>query len=81
MIRAGKTLLLAGMPDLPAKGGSFAAFEGRKGGLLWALSAADGRKLADHPLDAPPVWSGLAAAAGRLYMTTTDGKVRCFGPK
>ena len=55
-----------------------AALAGKKGGLLWALSAADGKKLAEYKLDAPPAWDGMAVARGRLYMSTTDGKVLCF---
>jgi hypothetical protein len=54
------------------------ALEGKKGGLLWAVSAADGEKLAEHDLDAPPVFDGMAAASGRLYLATQDGAVRCF---
>ncbi|MHC4403805.1 MAG: hypothetical protein ACYTG0_29455 [Planctomycetota bacterium] len=29
----------------------------------------------------PPVFDGLIAAAGRLLMSTTDGRVVCFGPQ
>ena len=28
--------------------------------------------------DAPPVWDSLAAANGRLFLCTTDGKVHCL---
>jgi len=56
------------------------AFEGTGGAALWAVSAEDGSKLAEYELDAPPIFDGLAAAGGRLYLTTTDGKVVCFGP-
>ena len=52
---------------------------GVQGGLLWVLSATDGKKLAECRLDAPPVFDGLAVARGRLYASTTDGKVRCLG--
>jgi len=55
-----------------------AALEGRRGGLLWAVSAADGQKLAEVPLDAPPVFDGMAAAAGRLYLATQSGAVVCL---
>ncbi len=58
-----------------------AALEGRKGAVLWAVSAADGEKLAEHPLDAPPVFDGLAAAAGRLYMSTQNGALVCLEGK
>jgi len=50
-----------------------------RGALLWAVSAVDGKRLAQLELDALPVWDGMAAAKGRLYLTTADGSVRCFG--
>jgi len=56
-----------------------AALDGTAGAALWALSADDGSKLAEYGLDAPPVFDGMAAAGGRLYLTTIDGKVQCFG--
>ena len=57
------------------------ALSGKSGGVLWAVSAEDGRKLHEVVLDAPPVFDGLAAANGRLYLTAVDGKVHCFGAK
>jgi len=54
------------------------ALQGNKGARLWAVSAADGEKLAEQQLDAAPVFDGMAAANGRLYLSTTDGKVLCF---
>jgi outer membrane protein assembly factor BamB len=58
-----------------------AALDGRDGALLWAVSAADGGKLAEYKLDAPPVFDGMAAAGGRLYLSTVDGHLQCFQPK
>ncbi len=78
MLRAGDQLLIGGMISPTEPADLAAAYEGRKGGLLWTMSAKNGEKLAELQLDAPPVFDGLAAAAGRLYLTTTDGKVRCF---
>ncbi|HUT32912.1 MAG TPA: PQQ-binding-like beta-propeller repeat protein [Planctomycetota bacterium] len=51
------------------------------GGKLWALSAKDGKLLREHALDARPAADGLAAAEGRLYLTTHDGRLLCFGRK
>ena len=52
---------------------------GRQGGLE-ARAAADGRQLAT--LAVPAVaWDALAAAHGRLYLATRDGKVLCLGRK
>jgi outer membrane protein assembly factor BamB len=52
-----------------------------QGGELWVLSAADGKKLHTLKLAAPPVFDGMAAAGGKLYLSTQDGKLRCFGKK
>ena len=58
-----------------------AALRGAEGGILLAVSAKDGRTLARIPLDALPTWDGLIAAQGRLYLSTTDGRVICLSPK
>jgi outer membrane protein assembly factor BamB len=79
MALAGDTLFLAGPPDIVPEHDPLAAFEGRKGASLWVVSTTDGRKLAEHKLDSPPVFDGMAAAAGRLYLCTDDGKLLCFG--
>jgi len=75
---AGDTLFLAGPPDAVDADDPWAAFDGHKGGLLWAVAARDGKKLAEYPLDAPPVYDGLAVAGDRLYVATIDGTLRCF---
>ena len=56
-----------------------AAFEGRKGAVLMAVSKTDGSKLAAYRLKSAPVFDGMAAAGGRLFLSTTDGKVLCLG--
>lgn len=84
MAVAGETLFIAGPPDLLDERSkrSIAALEGKRGGTLRAVSAASGKKLAELPLDSPPVFDGMAAAAGRLYLVCLDGTVRCYaGPK
>jgi outer membrane protein assembly factor BamB len=55
------------------------AFEGRKGGLLYAFDSASGEKLAEYALESPPVFNGAAAANRRLYIVQEDGAVACFG--
>jgi len=81
MLKAGSLLFLGAMPVEIPPDDPHAAYEGRKGGVLWVLSADDGAKAAEYPLDAPVVWDGLAAAHGRLCLSTVDGKVLCFGGK
>jgi len=55
-------------------------FYGKRGALLWAVSAADGKRLAEYRIPTVPTWDGLIAAGGRLYMTLADGTVRCLAP-
>lgn len=50
---------------------------GLQGGLL-RLSIEDGRILARTELPAP-VWDGLVAAAGRVFVSTLDGDLVCLG--
>ena len=78
LIAAGDSLFAAGTPDETPSGDPWAAYEGRRGGLLWVVSKSDGRRLAEYKLDAPPVWNGMAAAQGRLFLATTDGQVLCY---
>ena len=54
------------------------AVEGLRGGELWALAKGDGKLLARYALDTIPVFDGMAAARGRLYMSTADGRVMCL---
>jgi hypothetical protein len=78
MVLAGDVLFLAGPPDIIHNDDPHGAFEGRKGGLLWAVSTTDGRKIAEYQLDMPPAFDGLIAAREKLYITTTDGCVSCW---
>ncbi|MCH2363529.1 MAG: PQQ-binding-like beta-propeller repeat protein, partial [Planctomycetes bacterium] len=97
MALAGKTLFVAGPPDLIDEEETFKkimekdpkvaeelfrqneALQGEQGGILWVVDAASGKKLAEVKLKSLPAWDGLAAANGRLYLSTIDGKVICFG--
>jgi len=55
-----------------------AAFEGKRGALLVAVSQANGKKLAAYRLDFVPRFDGLIAANGRLYVSTLGGEVLCL---
>jgi hypothetical protein len=79
MVLAGEHLALAGPPDVVPASDPFGSFEGRLGAVLWVVSTKDGNKVSEFKLSAPPVFDGMAAANGRLYMTTMDGKVLCWG--
>ena len=55
-----------------------AAFEGKRGALLLAVSRDNGKKLAAYRLDFVPRFDGLIAANGRLYVSTLGGEVLCL---
>jgi len=80
MVLAGDKLFVAGPPDVIPDEDPLAAFEGRKGAELWAISATTGRTLAELPrLKAPLAYDGLIAAGACLYLSTTDGRIHCLG--
>ena len=68
----------AGPPDALDPDDPLGAFEGRKGAVLWAVSAKDGKKLGEYKLEKTPVFDGMAAAKGKLFMSLADGTIICF---
>ena len=97
MVLSGKTLFISGPPDVVDEEDAFFALNdeevlaklaeqsemlnGKDGALLWAVSAADGEKLAEYRLESLPVWDGMVAANGRLYLTTLNGEVISYAGK
>ncbi len=81
MVKAGDNLFIAGEPDVFDPDDPYAAFEGRKGASVVTLSAATGKRLSETELARPPVFDGMIAAAGRLFIATTDGAVVCMQAK
>lgn len=77
LVLSGKTLFAAGPYGDAIR--SMDAFEGKKGVRLTAAAVSDGQLLASYAIDALPVFDGLAAANGRLYLAMQDGSVACFG--
>ena len=94
LVLADNMLFVAGPPDLVDEVQAFrqiqspdvqaelaeqaASFAGERGGILRAVSAADGRTLSELRLDSPPVFDGMAAARQRLYLATESGHIVCF---
>ena len=95
MVLAGQRLFIAGPPATLDEENAFdhyleeetqrrlaeqdAALAGKRGAMLWSVDGASGKRLASLKLDSPPAWDGMAAADGRLYLTTMDGSVVCLG--
>lgn len=88
----GKTLFLAGTGnhralDEPQEGADaivtdvaapYAEAEADRGAVLWSLSPKDGSTLGQWKLDSLPVFDGMIAAHGCLYMATQSGHVVCI---
>ncbi len=55
------------------------ALEGKAGGQLLAVNADTGEVEHKVELGTLPAWDGLAGANGRLFLSTLDGKLMCFG--
>jgi len=79
MTKAGEVLFVAGAPDIVDKDDPLGALEGRMGAVLRIYSAVDGKELNEIKLKSPPVFDGLIAADGRLFMSAMDGSVICLG--
>jgi outer membrane protein assembly factor BamB len=76
---AGKTLDTPETREKQEKLGE--SLRGRLGASLLAVSAETGEPLSRIPLQAPPVWDGLAAAAGKIFLVDEDGEITCFAPE
>lgn len=76
---AGDVVFVAGTPVEFPDGDVAAAYEGRRGGMLWLVDAKTGKTLGERTLPAPPSWDSLAVANGKVYISLTDGRLQCFG--
>jgi len=96
MVATPGRLLIAGPPDLldeeqavsklddeptmEAVAAQNEALSGHRGGLLQVVSTQDGATLQSVDLPTIPVWDGLAAGNGRLFLAGADGTIHCYGP-
>ena len=94
MVKAGELLFLAGPEDFVNENAAFRkrntkqwrdkirrqaeAFAGRSGGFLRAVNAETGEQVSQLTMDSTPVFDGMAAANGKLYMSLVDGRVVCL---
>jgi len=82
LAKAGDVIFVAGEPMKfrnPTWRDYVAAYDGKLGASLLALSAADGKELATYKLPSAPVWDSIAVAKGRLYISLADGTIQCMG--
>ncbi len=97
MVLADETLFISGPPDVVDEEEAFFALNdtevlaklaeqsemlnGKEGAVLWAVSTKNGEKLAEYKLESLPVWDGMVAANGKLYLTTLNGEVISYAGK
>jgi len=80
MVHTQNHLFVSGPPDILPASDPLGPFEGRKGGLLYAVDAATGDRLQEYNLPFPPIFNGLTAAGGRLYISDKNGNISCYAP-
>ncbi|MCD6303619.1 MAG: PQQ-binding-like beta-propeller repeat protein [Planctomycetes bacterium] len=78
MVKTRDVLFVAGPPDEFDPKDPFGPFEGRCGARLVAVGGESGRKLHEMKLDTPPVFDGMIAVAGRLFVSLADGSLLCL---
>lgn len=81
LVKAGDALYVSGPPELFSTDDPHGLLAGQEGGRLLALDAAEGAQRSECSLESPPVFDGMSAALGRLYLATIDGRVVCRGGK
>ena len=81
MVQTDGRLFVAGPPDVVDPKDPLGAFEGRKGGILYAFDSAKGERLAELTLPSPPVFNGIAAANGSLYIADEAGGITRFASR
>jgi len=81
LVLAGGKLVGIGPPDALDPKDPLLHLESRDGSVLCGFAAADGRKLLEKKLTFAPVFDGLIAAHGKLFVSTVDGRVVALAPK
>jgi hypothetical protein len=80
MVLAGDVLFAAGPTMAPGDAGvKEPAFDANSPAVAMAFRAEDGADVSRIKLDAQPVFDGLIAANGKLYLSLTNGTVLCMG--
>ncbi|MHC4581927.1 MAG: hypothetical protein ACYS14_10755, partial [Planctomycetota bacterium] len=88
MVLTSDKLVVAGPPDLRRKEAgilaytneeeSLAAFTGQKGVMLRVIDKVNGATVSEQKLDAMPVFDGMSAAHGRIFVSLKNGDLQCW---
>ena len=58
---------------------SQSAYEGKRGSVVRVISIDDGTIIAERNLPGLPIFDGMSAACGSIYISLANGRVLCFG--
>jgi hypothetical protein len=75
MVKAGNTLFVAG----PKSSKEIYFDDENAPSVLAAFDTKNGETLSQTSLDSQPVFDGMAAASGRVYISMINGEVICLG--
>jgi hypothetical protein len=81
MLLANDHLIVVGPKDAIDPEDPHATFEGRTGSTLQIVSPRDGTILNELQLKATPVFDGMAAASGKLFISMKNNTLICFGER
>jgi outer membrane protein assembly factor BamB len=54
------------------------AYHGTMGSCLWAVDCKTGEKRTEYELPCRPVFDGMVAADGRIYVSLANGEIQCW---
>lgn len=88
MVLTRDKLIVAGPPDLRKKKAeilayennaeSLASFKGQRGVFMQVRNTTYGQIIANYKLDAMPVFDGMSAAQGKIFISLKNGAVQCW---
>jgi hypothetical protein len=81
MVLTRDTLFAAGPRIVKDEPAQEPTFDGKGSSTLVAVSIEDGNRLAELKLDGRPVFDGMIATPGRLYLSLRDGRLVCLYEK
>jgi hypothetical protein len=55
-----------------------AILAGERGGILRMVSTQNGQQISEYKLGVPPIFDGMIAANGKLFISTMDGSIVCL---
>ena len=78
MVSTKSALFVMGTPDIVEEEDPYAAFDGKLGSVIQAVSKTDGELINEIKTESQVVFDGMMAADGKLIVVLKNGKVLCY---